>query len=362
VLSNEQAQKSRGLLSDAYCAAVPSKTPEMRAAWCHDARGVKGMTWDQVLKAMSDSGMNAVIPNMLWGGLAHYKSSVLPVDPSVATKGDAIAECVAAGKKYGIKVHVWKVNWNLGNAPTEFLSKMRSLGRTQKTADGKDIDWLCPSNLANFELERDSMLEVARNYAVDGIHFDYIRYPDSSGCYCEGCRERFEVLIGSKVANWPSDVVSGPLKEKYLDFRRENITRLVKAVSEEARKIRPGIQISAAVFSSWPECRDSIGQDWLSWLKEGYLDFVCPMNYTPSAMDYEGLISLQMKAIAGMKPMVAGLGVTLGDWTLTPDQVVRQIGITRRLGTKGFVMFNLDAYVVKEILPKLKLGATAGGR
>ena len=39
------------------------------------------------------------------------------------------------------------------------------------------------------------MLEVARKYPVDGLHFDYIRYPGRDKCYCDGCRERFEAEI-----------------------------------------------------------------------------------------------------------------------------------------------------------------------
>ena len=35
-----------------------------------------------------------------------------------------------------------------------------------------------PLHPQNFQLELDSMLEVARKYPVDGLHFDYIRYPD----------------------------------------------------------------------------------------------------------------------------------------------------------------------------------------
>jgi len=353
------AAKARSQMADAYCAAVPSKSGETRAAWCHAANGVQGMTWDAALKAIKDGGMNAIFPNMLWGGLAYYKSAILPVDPSVEKDGDQIAVCSAAARKYGIKLHVWKVNWNLGNAPAEFLQKMRQANRTQKTPDGKDIDWLCPSNPLNFELERDSMLEVVRNYDIDGIHFDYIRYPDSSGCYCDGCRERFQKQFGVQVQNWPSDVVSGPLKEKYLAFRRSNITKLVKAVSEEAHKINPKIQVSAAVFSSWPDCRNSVGQDWVNWLQQGYLDFACPMNYTPSAGEYQMTVQNQISAVKKAKPLVSGLGVTLGSWTLTPDQVARQIGVLRKEGADGFILFNLDEYVVREILPKLKLGATA---
>jgi len=359
VLSFDLAQRARALMADAYCASVPTKAGELRAAWCHAANGVAGMTWDAALKAMKDGGMNAIFPNMLWGGLAYYRSDLLPVDPSVDRDGDQIALCSAAARKHGIKLHVWKVNWNLVNAPAAFLTKMRQENRTQKTPDGKDIDWLCPSNPRNFELERDSMLEVVRKYDVDGIHFDYIRYPDSNGCFCEGCRERFGKQFGVTVENWPSDVVSGPLRDKYLAFRRSNISRLVKAVSEEARRIKPKIQVSAAVFSNWPDCRDSIGQDWVTWLREGDLDFACPMNYTPSATEYQMILRNQTGAVKRVKPLVSGLGVTLDSWTLPPDQVVRQIRIARKEGADGFILFNLNEYVVREVLPKLRLGATS---
>jgi len=353
-----KAQEAKQAMIEAYCSAQVSKPGEMRAVWCHSASGVQGATWDEAVKALADNGFNMVMPNMLWAGRAFYNSSVLPVDESVAKQGDRIAQCVEAGKKYGVQVHVWKVNWNLMNAPADFLAKMRAAGRTQKTPQGADIDYLCPSSPDNFALERDSMLEVVRNYDVDGIHFDYIRYPDSNGCYCAGCRERFEKQLGLKVEKWPEDVVSGSLRQKYLAFRRSNITRLVKAVSEQARAIKPKIKISAAVFSSWPMCRDDVGQDWGAWVQEGYLDFVCPMNYTDSPDLYDRLISGQIEAIKHAKPFVSGLGVTLGDWTLTPDQVARQVNIARKNGCDGFILFNYDAYVMKEVLKRLRTGST----
>lgn len=43
----------------------------------------------------------------------------------------------------------------------------------------------------NSPLERDSMLELARAYDVDGLHFDYIRYPNGHARYCDGCRQRY---------------------------------------------------------------------------------------------------------------------------------------------------------------------------
>jgi len=353
------ARAARQSMINAYCAAQKPRPGELRAVWCHSAFGVEGMTWEEAVKALADAGFTAVVPNSLWAGRAYYNSQLLPVDPSVATRGDQIAACVTAAKKHGVQVHVWKVNWNLANAPKEFLEKMRSEGRTQKDPQGGDIDWLCPSHPANFALERDSMLEVVRNYDVDGIHFDYIRYPGGNGCYCDGCRERFQQQYGVRVKDWPKEVIEGALKAQYLEFRCNNITRLVKAVSEEAHRLKPHIKVSAAVFGGWPGCRESVGQNWVEWVEKGYLDFVCPMNYTSSAATFEQLITNQLEATKHRIPFIPGIGVTLGDWTLTADEVVWQINIARQHNADGFILFNYSPYIVTDILPGLAAGATA---
>jgi uncharacterized lipoprotein YddW (UPF0748 family) len=139
-------------------------------------------------------------------------------------------------------MHVWMVNFNLLNAPPEFVAKLRAAGRTQKDAKGEDVNWLCPSHPENLALERDSMLEVVRNYGVDGIHFDYIRYLNKDVCFCAGCRERFEAAAGVNVEQWPQDMLTGKQAGPFGDWRREQITRLVRAVSQEAHKIKPGIR------------------------------------------------------------------------------------------------------------------------
>ncbi|MDR3689121.1 MAG: family 10 glycosylhydrolase [Fimbriimonas sp.] len=350
-----QFRSAHTALVAAYCTAAPGKGKEMRAVWCHSAFGVPGRSWDQVANKLAEAGFNMIVPNMLWGGRAYYPSKVLPVDESLGKSGDQIKLCLEAAHRHGLQVHVWKVCWNLSNAPQAFLERMRSEGRTQKSPAGQDIDWLCPSNPANFEMERDAMLEIARSYAVDGIHFDYIRYPDSDGCYCDGCRKRFEEASQIRIAHWPQDVITGSYADSYRQFRRSNITRLVKAVSTEARRIRPGIQVSAAVFADWPACRDTVGQDWVSWVKSGYLDFVCPMDYTGSATQYEQWMINQTSAVGRFVRFCPGVGVTL-DSTLAPDQVVRQIELGRRHGSAGFILFNLNEALLQQILPFLRAG------
>jgi uncharacterized lipoprotein YddW (UPF0748 family) len=159
------------------------------------------------------------------------------------------------------------------------------------------------------------------------------------------------------VANWPADVTTGPLRQKYLQFRRDNITQLVAAVSEQARKVRPGIKISAAVFPDWPSARDQIGQDWKLWCEKGYLDFVCPMQYTDSGALFEAKTRQTAKWAGHTTLLMPGIGATLG---LSPDGTLQQVLIARKQGAAGFVLFNYDRALLDH-LDLLKLGATSKG-
>jgi uncharacterized lipoprotein YddW (UPF0748 family) len=276
----------------------------------------------------------------------------------MAEKGDQIAKCLAACKKHGLQAHIWKVNWNLGDAPHEFVEKMRSEGRLQVSSLGKEEPWLCPSHPANQQLEIDSMVEVARDYEVDGIHFDYIRYPDGDHCYCAGCRERFQQGSNLDIQPWPQAVLAnGPARLAWLEWRRGHITRVVKSVSEQVRAIKPKVKLSAAVFRNWPSDRDSVGQDWKLWCDRGYLDFVCPMDYTESDAQFGNWVKRQQEW-SGKVPCYPGIGASATRLSLGADRVIGQIQLTRQHGTGGFVIFNYGVTEAKELLPLLGRGAT----
>ena len=354
----EAIDEARALLEEAFFLSFPSRKGEFRAVWCHSAFGVPGWSWDEAIKHLAENGFNAIFPNMLWGGLAYYPSEVLPVAEEVGERGDQVKECLEACRRYGVQIHVWKVNWNLGGrAPESFVEKLRSEGRLQRDRFGNEVGWLCPSHPENFKLELESMLEIVRGYPVDGIHFDYIRYPHANACYCEGCRKRFEEETGAKVERWPEDVIEGDLAERFAEWRRERITRLVREVSRRAREIRPGIKISAAVFRNYPTCRERVGQDWKLWIEKGYLDFVCPMDYTNDIRVFEDLVRRQVEIVGGKAPLYVGIGASAPG--LRADQVAMQIHLARKLGADGFIIFNYDLHVAEEILPKLRLGLTA---
>ena len=354
------AHGAQEALERAFYLVQRPAAPEFRGAWCHRGYGIDGWSWDESIKRFAAGGLNAIFPNMLWGGKAFYPSRYLPHAVSASHSGDQLAACLSACRKYGVQLHVWKVNFNMGyGLDKAFVASMRKQGRIQRSFGGDaGKAWLCPSHPANQRLEIDSMVEVAERYPVDGIHFDYIRYPGSDHCFCDGCRQRFEAALGTRVTSWPGGVRDNDsLRGKWLDFRRNNITAVVRGVHERARKARPGIKISAAVFRNWHRDRDGVGQDWVQWCKAGYLDFVCPMDYIPADAAFQRTVEQQLALVEGTNvPLYPGIGLSTARFGA--QGVVSQVNITRKCGTGGFILFEYNRQEALDVLPNLALGLT----
>jgi len=352
------ARASRAESSKAYFLSHTSVETEGRAVWNHSGLGAYPGDWNRAAKELAAAGVNMILPNMAWAGVAHYPSEILPQSKIFTQYGDQIAQCVAAARKHGLEVHVWKITWNLEGAPKAFLEKIRAEGRTQVSATGEALNWLCPSHPKNVLLELDSILEIVTNYDVDGIHLDYIRYPGSHACYCESCRERFVRTIRKPINKWPAEVLpkTGAYGEQYTEWRVQQITRLVRLIHKRTRAVAPEIKISAAVFGWYPGCITTIGQDWIAWAKSGYVDFVCPMNYTEDSGYFTELLTNQIALMPKDVAIYPGIGVTASNSLLTPDAVVEQIYLSRALGASGWTIFDYAADISETVLPALTLG------
>ncbi|MFO7946255.1 MAG: family 10 glycosylhydrolase, partial [Armatimonadota bacterium] len=356
----ELAQQRDRTLIDAYVQAHRSREGEFRAVWEHSGTGAYAEGWDKSIRVLAENGFNAIMPNTFWGGVAYHESEVLPVAGIVEEKGDQVAQAVEAGKKYDVQVHPWKVNFRLGSrAPEAFIERMRSEGRLQRTFGGEEQPWLCPSDPRNQELEVASMVEVATNYDVAGVHFDYIRYPGGQNCYCDGCRQRFEADTGVEIENWPQDTQKEGIREKWLEWRAAQITHVVAETSRRVHAARPECKVSAAVFRNYPNCLRGVGQDWVTWAKEGYVDFLCPMDYTNSDVAFGGQVTTQLAQVDGAVPVYPGIGASSSSSTLSPDRVAGQIEIARHAGTDGFIIFNYTVTLGDTVLPSLGRGVTA---
>lgn len=332
---------------------------ELRGVWIHSGYGIKGWTWDETVNVLADNGFNAIFPNLCWGGIADYPSNVLPVHPRVAEEGDQLAQCLQACRKYGVQLHVWKVCWNLGyHTPPDVRQRFVDAGRTQVSIKGKPSTFLAPHIPENFELERDAMLEIVRRYDVDGVHFDYIRYPNADCDFSDSARIAFEAWHGKAVEAWP-DVCyrGGELRGAYNIWRRGNISRLVQAVSKGVHAIRPEVKVSAAVFGNWEGSLGTIAQATVEWIDKGWLDFVCPMNYNNSDSWLRNILSGQLRAVRGRIPIYCGLGTWRHEDTIA---TARQIALVRELGADGFVCFQHGSRFARAMLPGLGKGITRG--
>jgi len=355
----ETAAALRRLLVEAYGYAQSSKPGEVRGVWDRSGTGLYPGDWDRTCRILADNGITDIFPNIVWPGAAHYASDVVPRSATFKTHGDQLAKCVEAAHRRGLKVHAWKVSWNLAGASPQFVNSMKKAGRLQVSDKGKTVNWLCPSSEENLKFEKDSVREIVRKYRVDGLHLDYIRFPDSHTCFCGRCREGFEKWSGRKVKDWPADALWGKRRRPYRRWRASLITRLVRDVSAVARRASGDIKVSAAVYGKYPLCVDSIGQDWGSWLAEGYADFVVPMNYTTDTGRFAGLARAQLDLPGARGRVFPGIGVRSAGSRLGPVEVIDQVVALRDEGAGGFVLFNLNRELAFEILPVLRSGLTA---
>jgi len=356
--ADEAADRARREAEARRVMAMPARKGERRLAWCHSERGLGGTnTWDSSIKFLKDNGFTDILANLSCAATAYYKSSVLARAADYDGSWDALDECLAACRKYGVRLHVWRVNYNTrGNRlPEDLMKKLYAEGRLSDFMNGKKglKRYLCPSDPRNLQQEIDAMVELAER-GVDGVHYDHIRYPGGGCCFCDGCRARFEAKIGRKVADWPKDLEK-TLAAEWTDFRAGNISALVGGVAKRLRATHPKVEISAAVMRDATASRVAIGQDWGRWCREGWLDFVCPMDYTESAKQFRSCVTLQKTQCAGI-PLYPGLGLSCwqddgGDATRFADQ----LEIVRELDIPGFTVFNFDRRA-EALFPLLRKG------
>ena len=342
-----------------------SREGEIRGIWIHT---YEAWDWETVMRKIAAAGFNCVFVRVARGVNAIYPSQYLPRDVWAEKENlDELQRAVDAAHRNGLEFHAWKVNFNaaagpknpVGSSVRTFYDKMAAEDRLARDPNGQQAAFLNPGDPRNTELEFNVMLEMVTKYNVDGVHFDYIRYtevPHYDFDYGAVSRVEFEKAVGRPVVNWPGDVYSGPDKMAYEDWERENVNRLVQRVYEEVKKVKPQIKVSAAVWRKHRRYRAAIKQDWLKWVREGWLDFVCPMDYTPEHEDFRGDVRAQVANTAGHIPLAAGIGSYMQK---TPEDVLKQIEIARSEGADGYVLFDYKREGMDALLDALAKGPHA---
>lgn len=348
----------RTTLTEAYARIQDARPDEFRGVWNHSGAGLYPGDWDRTCRLLADAGFQAVFPMVQSPARAHYPSTLVPTSDVFQRYGDQLEDCLRAARRSGLQVHAWKICWNLEDASQALIDRFRRANRLQRSDRGETLAWLCPSNPDNQALELESILEIARNYRVDGVHLDFIRYKSKSYCYCAGCRNRFEKAMQQSIRQWPREVLTGAAALPYQQWRRDQISHFVAAAQAALRRLRPELRLSAAVYGFYPQCGTSIGQDWGDWLRTDTIDFVCPMDYTTDPALFRKWVTTQMALPQSKGRIRPGIGVTATESRLNPVQVIDQVRFLRQAGATGFMLFDLNRTLEYETLPMLRLGLT----
>lgn len=239
------------------------------------------------------------------------------------------------------------------------MAIFRSKGWLLSGEDGRERRWLDPSVSEVRAVLVQAARELATRYNVDGIHLDFVRYPDFVGSLGPTVRRRFESATDRKIADWPNDVKSGALRQEFLHWRCERVTDLVSEVRSMLRREGQEKLLTAAVYGKYPSCADAVGQDWEAWVRAGLVDYLLPMDYTEDPAKFEELVAYQARARWLRKHMLPGIGVTAAESRLDAAQVIDQVRVIRAADCPGFALFDLNTYLERDVLPVLKVGVAA---
>ena len=329
----------------------PARVAELRGVWVSDTTR---LGWDSATAELRRAGFNTMYVNLASGGAAFYPGSkVLP--SIVNTPSDLVAKGIELAHRRGLAVHAKQIVTFMYKAPPDFQRQLLAADRVMRGPDMRPIlqtgyTWLCPSQAANRALIASSVSEMVTKYPVDGIQLDYIRFCEQPSCYCANCRREFERSVGVHFRHWPAPVLEGAYAEKFNEWRKRVITDWVEELSTVARRARPGLAVSAAVFPDLERARKEKAQDWKTWLDRGSVDYVCTMTYTPDLHDFETKVQKQQVWATQRNKVVVGIG----SWKFDRmSQLAAQITMTRQLGAPGFVIFSYDDAESRSFLPDL---------
>ncbi|WP_436417826.1 family 10 glycosylhydrolase [Petrimonas sulfuriphila] len=294
-----------------------------------------------ILDNLQKHNFNTVLFQVRARGEMFYDSKIEPmasvVVPSAHGKPqfDPLAFAIEECHKRGMELHAWMVTYPLG------LDKhVRSLGARSITKKNPSItrkyrgEWfLDPGNPKTDDYLLSIVKEIVSNYDIDGIHFDYIRYPDNTGKFPDAGMYRLYGK-GKTLQQW----------------RRDNITRFVTKAYDWVKSQKKWVQVSSAPLgryralgntgAGWTAL-ETVFQDAAMWLKIGKHDALYPMMYYKDHLFYPFVDDWLENG--NRRIIVPGLGtyqmIELG-WSR--QDIENQMDYTRKNESAGQAYFRAD--------------------
>ncbi|SEJ40621.1 Uncharacterized lipoprotein YddW, UPF0748 family [Deinococcus reticulitermitis] len=291
-------------LSGAPLQPVEEGASALRGLWV-DAFGPGLKTRLEVQQTVDDAvkmGVNTLFVQAIRRGDCLCMKSGLPLvsDPGLEKNFDPLAIITRQAHARGLRVIAWASVTGIANAavpsraPGHVLKKhgpdsgagswlaRRPDGSWQEGSDG----WLDAGIPEAAEYMTQAVVNLVRNYRVDGVQLDRIRYPDGGAWgYDAKTLARYRAETGAKGTPAPTDPA-------WQAWKREQITALVRRIALEVKLTRPSAWVSAATitYGAPPAPGDlqafqksrtyvDVSQDWPTWVREGLVELNVPMNY-----------------------------------------------------------------------------------
>ena len=292
----------------------PTETlPTLHVIWvqCEAARTPEHA--DVMLDRVVQGGFDMLL-YCVGSGVVAYRSDLLDSLPYVTSDYDPLAYVVAQGHARGVQVQAW---WSPGQ-----MMKYGTLRSVHPEWDIASLDEI-PDDFhwPNFSLPEvryfvgDVVAEITTNYQVDGVHLDYIRYPEP----------------------WPGSV--GDYRET---FSPDDVPFTVQEACQRLKAARAETLLTAAVMPGYREATDL--QNWTFWLEGDYIDRVMPMAYvSPDKVAWLRDYFAEWHAKPHPERIVPGLSVVVDFDTevlKTPGQLLVQIEMCQEEQFKSFAIFD----------------------
>ena len=329
---------------------------ELRAVW---VTTLSGLDWPRT-KATSPAGIerqkeelrtlldqlkaariNTVLLQTRIRGSVIYPSSIEPWDVCLTGQFDRnpgydpLQFAIEETHRRGMELHAWIVT--IPAFKTEAARKMgrRSLLTTHPSLLHKHNDqyYLDPGLPGTADYLSSLVREVVSRYDIDGIHFDYIRYPENAKTFPDDKTFRTHGK-GKAKPTW----------------RRENITHIVRRLYREVKAVKPWVVMSCSPVGKYRDTRryssrgwnsfDAVYQDAQGWLREGIQDALFPMMYFTGDHFYPFAVDWQEGSYG--RYVAPGLGIYFlhpqeKDWSLSV--ITRELHYLRRNGLSGQAFF-----------------------
>ncbi|MGB1661887.1 MAG: glycoside hydrolase family 10 protein [Planctomycetota bacterium] len=171
---------------------------------------------------------------------------------------------------------------------------------------------------------------------VAGIHLDYIRFLEA-GVETDYPRDSRSEELFTADTGWASPDDS---REAWDDWRRDQVTEMVRVITERCRQERRDVLMTAAVYRTPRIAHDRVRQDWPNWLRRGYIDAVFPMQYDREVPRFESRVGECMDAARGY-PVIMGLGTYLHE---DPEVTLAQEKSALLQGCQGICHFAYSSF------------------